>query len=230
MLYLFYAAVVLGLLFVAASAFVRASPARVAASVIRLAPIFLGAAGLTLVTFGRVPFGLTLLAIAFGIIMRGRSSRQRPATGKRSFVRSAALDMELDHETGAMNGVVLAGRFEGKEIKTLTHSELLELRAELQSDAESLQLLEAYLDREHAGWRDSADADIGAGLGGTPSSGAMTEQEAYQILGLEAGATAAEVRQAHRRLMQRVHPDVGGSPFLAARINAAKDFLLARHV
>jgi hypothetical protein len=90
-------------------------------------------------------------------------------------------------------------------------------------------LLETYLDSRFPAWRENADADMGDGKGTAPGSGAMTEQEAYQVLGLEAGASPAEVRKAHRRLMQRMHPDLGGSSFLAARINQAKDVLLANH-
>jgi hypothetical protein len=144
-------------------------------------------------------------------------------------VRTAALEMELDHDSGALEGMVLAGRFEGRQLGGLEEGDLVALRGELAGDADSLQLLEAYLDGRFPGWRDGVDADVGAGERVAPSAGAMTEQEAYQILGLEAGATAADIRKAHRRLMQRVHPDLGGSSFLAARINEAKDVLLNGH-
>lgn len=231
MAYVFYIAFLLLALTALSVWFVRASPSAIVSGVTRLGPLAIGLVGVVLTFAGRPSIGLAFLAAAIMWFMRIRAGRAPQGSGpRRSYVRSAALDMELDHDTGAMNGVVLAGRFEGRELKALGLAELLQLRVELSADAESLQLLEAYLDREHAGWRDSAEADIGAGLGSTPGTGAMTEQEAYQILGLEPGASAAEVRQAHRRLMQRMHPDVGGSPFLAARINAAKDFLLARHV
>ena len=137
--------------------------------------------------------------------------------------------MELDHESGGLEGVVLAGRFEGKVLGALSQEELLALLADLREDAESRQLLETYLDGRFAAWREDAQADSGGRQARTPGAGAMTEQEAYQILGLEAGASAADIRKAHRRLMQRLHPDLGGSPFLAARINQAKDFLLSLH-
>jgi len=137
--------------------------------------------------------------------------------------------MELDHESGGLEGVVLAGRFEGRVLGELSREELLVLLADLGEDAESRQLLETYLDGRFPAWREDAQADGGGRQAGAPGAGAMTEQEAYQILGLEAGASAADIRKAHRRLMQRLHPDLGGTSFLAARINEAKDVLLSNH-
>ena len=58
-----------------------------------------------------------------------------------------------------------------------------------------------------------------------PTSG-MTVEEAYQVLGLRPGATEAEIREAHHRLMRTAHPDSGGSDWLATRINQARDVLL----
>jgi hypothetical protein len=91
----------------------------------------------------------------------------------------------------------------------------------------------AYLRRiltaESPDWRAGPDMDDDAGLGAAPSSGAMTQKEAYEVLGLAPGASEAEIREAHRRLMKRMHPDAGGTAFLAGRINAAKDVLLRRH-
>jgi hypothetical protein len=144
-------------------------------------------------------------------------------------VRTAALEMELDHDTGSLEGMVLAGRLEGRELRALSLPELLVLREELAADSESLQLLETYLDGRFPVWREDAQANAGDGQGAAPASGAVTEEEAYKILGLEPGASAADIRKAHRRLMQRLHPDLGGSSFLAARINAAKDILLSKH-
>ena len=104
-----------------------------------------------------------------------------------------------------------------------------QLYGELSGDPESRQLLETYLDGRFPVWRKHAKANGGDGQGVAPGSGAMTKQEAYKVLGLEAGAATADIRKAHRRLMQRLHPDIGGTSFLAARINEAKDVLLSNH-
>ena len=137
--------------------------------------------------------------------------------------------MELDHDTGGLEGLVLAGRHEGKMLGAMALAELRQLYSELAGDSESRQLLETYLDGRFPVWREDAKADDGDRQGVAPGSGAMTKEEAYKVLGLEAGATAADVRKAHRRLMQRLHPDLGGTSFLAARINEAKDVLLSNH-
>jgi hypothetical protein len=63
------------------------------------------------------------------------------------------------------------------------------------------------------------------------ASGPMTRDEAYQVLGLRPGASEVDIRDAHHRLMRGAHPDTGGSDWLAARINQARDILLGnRHV
>lgn len=206
-------------------------PERLAAFLRRAGPISLivGGAGLTLI--GRGAIGVPLLGLGVAAYQRQRS-KGPPDTGnapQSSKVRSDRLEMNLDHETGELDGTVLSGPFEGRSLSGLTQSELVSLRAELGRDLESLRLLEAYLDRRIPGWRVDAQTEAGDGLGGAPGSGAMTEQQAYEILGLEPGATLAEVREAHRRLLKRVHPDHGGTDFLAARINEAKAFLVERH-
>jgi hypothetical protein len=213
-----------------AAAFVRASPARLAESIRLAGPIVLGVVGVAAVAFGRASVGGMLISGAlawYGLSRRQKALKRTP--GKRSNVRTAALEMELDHDSGALEGMVLAGTFEGRMLSALSVSELLTLYGELSSDSESRQLLEAYLDGRHPAWREDLEADVRRGKRVAPGSGPMTKEEAYKILGLEAGATAADIRKAHRSLMQRLHPDVGGSSFLAARINEAKDVLLSDH-
>jgi DnaJ-domain-containing protein 1 len=95
-------------------------------------------------------------------------------------------------------------------------------------DDESRALLMAYLDRRDARWREHAQGDASTGRPAA-SSGKMSEQEAYQILGLEPGASADAIGHAHRMLMKKFHPDQGGTTYLAARINEAKEILLRRH-
>jgi hypothetical protein len=160
----------------------------------------------------------------------GLSSRTRPSPGRVSRVRSASLEMELDHETGAMSGTVLAGAFAGQRLEALDQAALQRLYEEFQAaDPDGLRLLQAYLDRRFPGWREHAQGDRHTRTGGAPQAGAMSEEEAYQILGLEPGASLDEVRQAHRTLMKKLHPDQGGSTYLAARVNQAKEILLSRH-
>ena len=157
-----------------------------------------------------------------------RAGRTRKSAGKVSRVRSAFLEMELDHDSGAMRGFVLAGRYEGKSLDAIASPTLTGLLGEIDDD--SRQLLMAYLDRREPGWREHAQQNAGPGSGrdATPS-GKMTEQEAYQVLGLQPGAPEDEIGRAHRSLMKKLHPDQGGSTYLAARVNQAKDVLLRRH-
>jgi len=211
-------------------AFMRANPAQLASGLRAVGPVAVGLAGGALLLLGRAQIGGVLLAIAAAWWTSSKRSgvvRSRP--GKKSTVRTAVLEMELDHDTGALEGMVLAGRHEGRVLGEMDLPSLIALRGEILADGESLQLLETYLQGRFPAWRDDADPHVGEGKTGAPASGAMTEKEAYQILGLEPGAGAADIRKAHRRLMQRLHPDLGGSSFLAARINEAKDFLLSMH-
>ncbi|WP_309086293.1 DnaJ domain-containing protein [Chelativorans sp.] len=208
----------------------RASPAAIASALRFAGPALLGIAGLVLMFAGRAGLGGMLISLAAAWLGSSQVRRmQKPTPGQRSSVRTAALEMELDHDTGGLEGVVLAGRYEGRQLGRMSQEELLRLRQELAGDGESLQLLETYLDSRFPAWRESADAHQDRGQGGTPASGRMSKEEAYKVLGLQAGASAAEIRQAHRRLMQRLHPDMGGSSSLAARINEARDVLLSDH-
>lgn len=158
-----------------------------------------------------------------GSLFRGRSAP------KISRVRTAVLELELDQASGEMRGQILAGPHAGRALDEVSVEDLLALRA--LCDAQSLALLEAYLDRRAPAWREHAQGNAGGGNMGSAAdgAGAMTEEEAYQILGLEPGADAASVRAAHRALMMKLHPDHGGSSYLAAKINRAKDVILSKH-
>lgn len=174
-----------------------------------------------------------LLVGGLSVITRGRlgpfdlGSRRRHA-GTTSTVRSDWFEMQLDHDSGAMTGTVRRGEHTGAALDDLEIGTVLGLR-DVATDEESLALLEAYLDRRIPGWREDVEGDGAARTGSPADSGAMTDQQAYEILGLLPGAGEMEIRAAHRRLMKRVHPDQGGSTFLAAKINQAKDWLLSKH-
>jgi hypothetical protein len=165
-----------------------------------------------------------------GLPIPGFRRAGTPRPGSVSRVRSAMIEMELDHDTGDMDGTVLAGAKAGRKLASLSELELKLLYDEcVGADPDGLRLLEAYLDRRFAGWRKDADRDRDPGPLREPPPGAMTEQEAYQVLGLQPGAGVDEIRQAHRTLMKKLHPDQGGSTYLASRVNQAKDILLSRH-
>ena len=154
------------------------------------------------------------------------ASRQTHATGtgpgsgpEESKVETAELRMTLHHASGRMDGEVLTGTFTGRLLSTLALEELRTLRGTL-SDADSVRLLDSYLERHHPGW-DAA----GAGDAVAPD-GEMTAARALEVLGLDAGASEEQVIEAHRRLIQKLHPDRGGSTYLAATLNEAKRVLL----
>jgi hypothetical protein len=225
--------VVLVLLLWALYAFSRADPRKAAAAVKLVGGLAaLSVAGLLGVR-GRldiaIPLGLTGLGLLGWLpwSMPGFGARTQKSTGQVSRVRSAFVEMELDHDTGTMVGRILAGQYEGRALDSLGIETLMQCLSEI--DEESRALLMAYLDRREPGWREHAQGDAAAGHGSPPSSGKMTEQEAYQILGVQPGASAEEIGRAHRTLMKKLHPDQGGSTYLAARVNEAKEVLLRRH-
>ncbi len=224
---------VLGLFF--ANSFLQADPARLARWVKISGAVLLLAVAAGLLFARRFGFALPVLLFAFTLLRSAHGipgfghTASKPSGGQRSTVRSAMLEMELDHDTGDLHGQVIAGEYEGRRLEDLDRDETFDLWQLTERDPESRALLEAYLDRRHAGWRVDFEADGATGHDSPTGAGPMSEQEAYQVLGLAPGASEAEVRAAHRRLMLRMHPDQGGSTFLAAKINEAKDRLLRNH-
>jgi hypothetical protein len=177
-----------------------------------------------------IPLGLTGLGLLGWLpwSIPGLGARMRKSAGQVSRVRSAFVEMELDHDTGTMRGRILAGRHEGAALDALDVATLAGCLPDI--DEESRSLLMAYLDRREPLWRENAQADATAGSSRRGwSTGKMTEEEAYQILGVQPGASARDIGLAHRSLMKKLHPDQGGSTYLAARVNEAKDVLLRRH-
>ena len=226
--------VVLLLALWAVNAFSKADPKQ-AARVLRAIG---GGAALIFAVFlmFRGEIGIAIPVGVFGLGLLGWVSlwpatfgaRTQKSTGQASRVRTAFLEMELDHDSGTMHGRVIAGPHAGAALDTLDRTTLIDLFGQIDSD--SRELLAAYLDRREPGWREHAQGDAAAGSGrNAPRSGKMTEEEAYQILGVQAGASTEDITRAHRSLMKKLHPDQGGTTYLAARVNEAKDVLLRRH-
>jgi hypothetical protein len=184
---------------------------------------------------GNYMFGMIFAPIGLGLLKTGAWNAPfgwnagPKATGQSSTVKSAALDMTLDHDTGDMQGKVTTGLFAGHMLSALSKDQLFALRSELWQDADSSALLEAYLDRRFAGWREHVDQNTDTRDRRPARSEAMTHEEAYQILGLQPGADVDAIKTAHRTLMKRMHPDQGGSTWLAAKVNEAKDILIRTH-
>jgi len=217
--------------------FAEAEPGALVRAVKWVAGALAVALAIFLALTGRLVGALTdLTALAF-LFVRWRSLWPHikgfggPAAGNASTVQTARLRMTLEHDSQSLDGEVLAGRFKGRALSELDLAQLQTLLDECRGDdAQGATLLETYLDRRFGpDWR---SAGSGAGAGGSGksafSSGAMTREEAYEILGLEAGAKEDEIQAAYHRLMKKLHPDQGGSTFLAAKINRAREILLGQ--
>jgi len=193
---------------------------------VAVAVIFLAVTGRLGWAFG---MAAVLLPWALRILRTARTARSfarmaAGATGQTSDVETRFLRMSLDHDTGDLNGEVVEGPARGRRLGEMTLAELQALlRACRDEDRQSAQILEAYLDRVHPDWRDAEAGDSGGGR-----QGAMSREEAYEVLGLRPGASEAEIKSAYHRLIAGLHPDKGGSTFLAAKVNQAKEVLLGR--
>lgn len=183
------------------------------ATVLRLAPVL-------------VQFLVQYLPLLRRWQQQRAAARQTASDGGRSssFVESRFLRMQLDHATGEIHGVVVTGLYAGRSLHEMTLAQLSELYAEyVRNDPESASLLQAYMERVHGeSWQESDNRAP------DHDHGKMTPEEAYRVLGIASGSPRDVIIAAHRRLMQRMHPDRGGSDYLAAKINQAKDVLLGR--
>ncbi|GAB4129776.1 MAG: hypothetical protein Kow00104_15330 [Rhodothalassiaceae bacterium] len=164
----------------------------------------------------------------FGAQQSWQARQAAGATGRGSRIATDWLDLTLDHASGELSGQILKGRFAGRRLESLSRAEATALRDELRDDPDSLRLLDAAIERlfgEDGPARDGQKADRDQAPHGRSG---MTSSEAAEILGVSADASPREIRAAHRRLMKLLHPDRGGTAYLAARINEARDCLLGK--
>ena len=171
------------------------------------------------------------LGVLVGLLGWFIDSALGPRKPNTSRVDTRFLKLTLDHKSGQVTGDIVDGPFAGRRIESLRVDELVDLFIyyKRQDDA-SARLIEAYLDRTSPTWRarygpDGAPKQDAYTAGARPG-GPMSKSEALRLLGLTLGATPDEVRAAHRRKLQEHHPDRGGDPDTAARINQARDVLL----
>jgi DnaJ-domain-containing protein 1 len=226
-------------LFLMVNWYVHAEPGKIV-KVIKWSLIGIVAAGVLLIILTRQFMWLFFaLPALLPWLMRARQMRRtahnwsrargaRPTgEAQQSEVETEFLRVKLDHETGEISGEVTRGLFTGRSLEEMSLDELIQLLADCRGDEQSIQVLSAFLDRYHADWRDEAESGAGGGAGaGSRPSGGMTREEAYEILGLQPGASDDEIKAAHKALLNKMHPDRGGSTYLAAKINQAKDLLL----
>lgn len=229
MSYLLLAALAAFLIYLGLRWFVSADPARVAFVVTALAMTIAGAVALLLIFTGRIGslylLGALVLPAAMAWYRRrkaaaGGFSEPRRSSGGKSQVETGWLRMELDLQNERIDGHVRQGVFAGRRLSELADDQLLNLHRASSGDADTRRLLEAYLDRRlGSAWRGNRER-------AAPAAAGMSREEALEILGLAPDASNDEVKAAHRRLMGQLHPDKGGSTYLAAKINQARDFLL----
>ena len=212
--------------------FVNAEPARLARVLKWTGIVIAGLAAVAIVITGRLNLLWMLFALGLPALRRLRTlfaGFRGPSAGSSSTVETLFVRMSLDHDTGSMTGTILRGRFAGMRLEELGRADLLALLRECRAeDEESARLVEAYLDRVDPDWHTEF---AGARSGSAPpprGSSDVTVDEAYEILGLSPGADAEAIKAAHHRLMKQLHPDHGGTDYLATKINRARDVLLNR--
>ncbi len=139
-----------------------------------------------------------------------------------STASTGELSMSLDHASGTIEGEVLQGPYANRKLSSLNDEEVADLYHSLREE-ESRRLLESYVERHRP---NMGTSEQGGEKQQATSEGQMTIQRAADILGVKPQATRDEIVAAHRRLIQHLHPDQGGSSYLAAEINEARRILL----
>jgi DnaJ domain len=187
-----------------------------------------GGAGILLALRGRWDFAIVLVSLSAWLLGFRLPAMFDPiGRARRSEIHTLALLVWFDLTTGEIEAKVRSGQFAGKWLHKLKPDQIHLLVRELaQTDPQGLNLIAQDLDRRAPAWRQHVQFDTAAGQGPTASVAEMREQEAYEVLGLEPGASEEAIRTAHRALIARFHPDKGGSTYLAAMVNRAKDIAL----
>ncbi|MEH6471777.1 MAG: DnaJ domain-containing protein [Halopseudomonas sp.] len=226
--------------------FLRRAPQRGKHFLLQLLLVMLALLGLWLALTGRLhwlfalfssllPFGRRLLPLLLPLLRwlpqlkrsRQRSRTKHSKTDQQSQVSTRWLAMTLDHDSGAITGQIIDGPFTGRYLNELSDAELVRLYQDcLKHDPEGVKLLDSYITRHRPELQTSGDQQSSEGQQRVDNPTDISTDEAYRILGLEPGASAEEITQAHKRMMQKMHPDRGGSNYLAAKINQAKQRLL----
>jgi len=210
--------------------FANAQPAQVRGLIRKLGGIGVIVFAGLLTLRGEVNIAIPLFMLGLGLMGQQAMfpngvSWQRKSPGQSSRVATSLIAMQLDHDSGRMDGDVLSGPYRGRKLSSLSLAEAQALHAQCAAAPDqSRALLEAWIERSHPEWRNQWNS--GAGGRAPASSTKMTRAEALAILGLKEGVSGDDIRAAHRRLMKTAHPDLGGSDYLAAKINEAKEFLL----
>lgn len=169
---------------------------------------------------------LPLIIKALPFLQQLAGQAKNKTAGQQSNLDTSLLSMTLDHDSGEMDGMITDGPYQGQRLSTMsqeTQAALYQVAVARYPD--SLEVLEVYFERVYGEqWQDKL------GLSGqstqAASNGELSVDEALDVLGLQPGASEEEVIAAHRKMMQKFHPDRGGSNYLAAKVNAAKDLLL----
>lgn len=231
MVYFLAGCALLILLVFGAKALVKVNPSKLAGGFRKALGVALFAVAGFLALRGAIPIAIPIAAFALNLVggsAGGFGGSAQKSQGQTSHVETERLEMELDHDTGTMDGKCLQGKFAGRSLSSLSEDEAIELYNAFAADRlKEASLMEAYLDWRLPGWQEKAEDRAGSGDGGGGFfGGRMSVEEARAVLEVAPEATETDIRQAHRRLMKRMHPDQGGSNYLAARINEAKDVLL----
>jgi DnaJ-domain-containing protein 1 len=226
---LLIAMAILGLVWLGIKKMATANPKNMKTNMRKVAGVTAIALAIILTLKGGLAIAIPLFFFGLGLLGMGHLAGidipwGKKAKGQSSHVRTSMLRMELDHDSGKIDGEVLAGQFAGSQLSTLELPQLLSLLDEcIKAGDQSPHLLQAFLDTRHPTWREDFDGQTG---GPHASSNEMTDDEALAVLGLKQGASKRQIISAHRQLMKQYHPDHGGSDYLAAKINQAKEHLL----
>jgi hypothetical protein len=247
--------VVLFLIYMLVRWFIKSPPQKVSAQLKKSVFFIIAGLLLFLVVTGRMHWLYAIVAGALPFAQRlftawrtvnyfrrftakssGNQSQQHgQSQAQASSIVTKAIHMSLYHDTGQMSGQILCGKYSGKQLDELSTAQLVEVLRECHNDSDndSVAVLESYLDRYHNkegedNWRNLYGKQSAYEQNTHPESATMTAKEACLILGLQPDANKEQIKEAHRRLMQKYHPDRGGSTYLSAKINQAKDCLLEK--